>query len=185
MGFMKFLSKGKKPSVDELDVPPLPPDSGDFGPMGEEFPAPFPGDESSSELSAFPPFPGKPQGMPTFDDFGIPELRSETPLPRAEGIPSFLQRSAPQPAMPPMQSPAEHHAHLKTNYIHVTDYKQMTADMAQIRSDLRKASLGLTEMLHSAVEREKDYNRYRNALMDMQKKLVFVDKTLFRKGETQ
>ena len=61
----------------------------------------------------------------------------------------------------------------------------MTADMAQIRSDLRRASLGPTEMLHSSADREKDYNRYRNALMDMQKKLVFVDKTLFRKGETQ
>ena len=166
MGFMKFLSKGKKPSVDELDVPPLPPDSGDLGAMGGEFPAPFPGDDASSELS------------------GIPELQDKLPRPE-QRVPAFLQRSASQPAMPPMQPMAEHHTHLKAIYIHVTDYKQMTADMAQIRSDLRRASLGLTEMLHSSADREKDYNRYRNALMDMQKKLVFVDKTLFRKGETQ
>ncbi|HIH91285.1 TPA: hypothetical protein HA281_00630 [Candidatus Woesearchaeota archaeon] len=184
MGFMKFLSKGKKPSVDELDVPPLPPDSGDLGAMGGEFPAPFPGDDASSELSGFAPYPGGLQDTPAFDDLGIPELQDKLPRPE-QRVPAFLQRSASQPAMPPMQPMAEHHTHLKAIYIHVTDYKQMTADMAQIRSDLRRASLGLTEMLHSSADREKDYNRYRNALMDMQKKLVFVDKTLFRKGETQ
>jgi len=36
-------------------------------------------------------------------------------------------------------------------------------------------------MAKTITEREKDYGRYKNALIDIQKKLVFMDKTLFSK----
>ena len=63
--------------------------------------------------------------------------------------------------------------------------KQVMTGLTQIRSDLRKAGLGLAEMLNSIAERERDHNKYRNALMDMQKKFVFMDKTLFSREEAR
>ncbi len=55
----------------------------------------------------------------------------------------------------------------------------MMDDITTIRSDLRKAGLGLSSMMDTISEKEKDYAKYKNHLNDIQKKLVFADKTLF------
>lgn len=186
MGFLRFLKRGKS-QTDELDLPPAPPSPMDFGDLDKDFSAPMPGDEMFSQLGFSSPS-GKMNEFPSFDDLQMPgdthgDIQKLMPENR---IPTFLQQpmpNAPERQMPMTAPMHEHHVHHgKSTYVRVQDFRQMMVDLNQIRSDLRKGGLWLTEMLGTIANREKDYSRYRNSLMDIQKKLVFMDKTIF-KGE--
>ena len=186
MGFLRFLSKGKDKRGDDLDVPPAPPTSLDFSDFDKEFSAPLPGDEMSSQLGSFPSEPSFPKqdDFPSFDDLKFGDEQQQAPqMPEPSRLPSFLS-NAPQPQPTQGAPAAQSHEHYQTKgavYVKVDDYRQLMADLTMIRSDLRKAGLGLGEMAKTITEREKDYGRYKNALIDIQKKLVFMDKTLFSK----
>jgi len=200
MGFLRFLGKAKDAKkADDLDVPPAPPSSLDFSDFDKEFSAPLPGDDMSSQLGSYPDmppipeepekgqnqfkedFPGFPpqESAPRFDD----SMFNDGPAPpEPSRLPSFLSKG-PAPSQPQAASSSdprpEHHSMKGSVYVSVDGYRQMMRDITVIRSDLRKASLGLTSMLGTIAQREKDYARYKNHLNDIQKKLVFADKTLF------
>ncbi len=189
MGFLRFLGKNKQKGADELDVPPSPPSSLDFGDFENDLATPLPGDEMTSELSAYP----RPQAMgkdefPSFDDLKFPEDDQGDAIPMSlptpeQKFPSFSSQPPVQlqhEVMPRAQAKQSH----GPTYIRVQDYQKMMGDLTLIRSDLRKAGQGLSEMMTTVSGREKDYSRYRNMLIDIQKKLVFMDKTLF-KGEAK
>ena len=191
MGFLRFLSKKQDKKVeDELDIPPPPPSNMGLG-IDSDLNAPFPGDELSSGLS-FPKEGAKPQtdkDLPSMDDFdfdipasiseparAMPTMEMPRPMP-----PQTRPISSPQmPSMAPSSGAPETQG--KALYIEVDQFRKMMQDLSDIRSDLRKTEQVMGHMISTEVNRDKDYARYRGLLNDTQRKLVFIDKTLFKGG---
>lgn len=183
---------------DELDVPPPPPSSMGMSGIDSDLNAPFPGDELTSGLS-FPKQDSKQQssqskGLPTIDDFDfdapsnrmemsrpMPEMNMQMPRqsPSQMQPSSFgnVQRPIISPDMPSPNAPEQFGHSL---YVEVEQFRDMIADLAKTRTDLKRMEAVMEHMLVTEANRDKDYAKYRTILNDTQRKLVFIDKTLFK-----
>ena len=201
MGFLRFLGRKQERKDDELDVPPPPPTSMGMTGMDADLNAPFPGDELTSGLS-FPKEVAKPQiqqqgkGLPSMDefDFDVPtqNLGASRPMPGVD-----MQRQMPQAQPMQMQSTSFGNAQKpiipsdmpapnapeqfgRALYIEVEQFRDMMTDLAKTRSDLKRMETVMEHMLATEANRDKDYAKSRGILNDTQRKLVFIDKTLFK-----
>ncbi len=191
MGFLRFLSKKQERKADdELDIPPPPPSSMGMSGIDADLNAPFPGDELSSGLS-FPKQASKPQGkeLPSVDDFDF-DIPSQNPEPpQSAPMMEFPKQASPiraiSPSQPqPVKSSSSETLEAAGNalYIEVGQFRHIVQDLSDIRSDLRKTEQVMEHMLATEANQDKDYARYRGLLNDTQRKLVFIDKTLFKGG---
>ncbi len=190
MGFLRFLSRKQDKKVeDELDIPPPPPSSMGMSGLDSDLNAPFPGDELTSGLS-FPKQgaqqPSKGQ-LPSMDDFDfdIPAPRQEPSraMPMMEMMPMPQMRPIASPqSMPTAPTQIDMQTQGKALYVEVDQFRKMMQDLSDIRSDLRKTEQVMEHMISTEVNRDKDYAKYRGLLNDTQRKLVFIDKTLFKGG---
>ncbi|MEM3127158.1 MAG: hypothetical protein QW331_03775 [Candidatus Woesearchaeota archaeon] len=69
----------------------------------------------------------------------------------------------------------------KPLYIGVMDYKAIVDDLAQIRVSLKEADDVLFRLEEFKEEEEKEYKRWQSSLIDIQRKLIYADKSLFAK----
>ena len=70
----------------------------------------------------------------------------------------------------------------RTIYIKVNNFKAMLGSIIIIRDDLKKSEETLTKLENIKSTKDKSFDKVRLCLDDLQKKLIFIDKTLF-KGE--
>ena len=230
MGFFKFLKRGKKESLDDLDLPPLPPlknshgnldIDADFGQELPDFPE-FPdldkelGADSNGELPKLdfpehdelswtpqkygqkPSFGNLPQSddEPVTDDnaaedqdltsYSIPTpvqeskqeiAEPELKLPLAGSYPKSSGRLFSQEKKALRDSPAG-----KTIYLKVDDFKAMLGTITIVRNDLKKTEGYLSKLENLKSAKDSSFDKVKLSLDDLQKKLIFIDKTLF-KGE--
>ena len=196
MGFLKFLKKGKKEDgLDELDLPPAPPPLEDFQDDINMPEIPELGGKDNQEYPAF-----------DFDENGFKGLGGE------EGIEDFSspirENTVPAPliSMPPIQMPPQRMQEIEKQgtpmenqlfqyeknavrvpmttslYIKVDRFKAALGSINAVRNDLKKSEEALMKFESIKDMDEKSINRLKSSLDDLQKKLVFVDKTVF-KGE--
>ena len=171
MGFFRFLTKKKETKVeDELDVPPAPPAPS----IDKDLNIPFPGDEMTSQLS----FPKQATSKAPTDDFDF-EIPSPKPQSVQRPMPSMGQNST---AMTGGESEPMKDTIGKALYIEIDQFRTMVDDLTDIRSALKKTEMVMEHMITTEANRDKDYTTYRNLLNDTQKKLVFIDKTIFKGG---
>ena len=153
MSFLKFLKREKKKEgLDELDLPPAPP--------------PLEGFDEDMSMPEIPDIGGKQAGK----------------MPEAEEN----QASIEQPAMLPREKtlfPHEKKAALvpmgNSLYVKVERFKIALGSINVVRNDLRKSEEALMKLENIKSMEEKSMSKIRSSLDDLQKKLVFVDKTLF------
>jgi hypothetical protein len=194
MGFLRFLSRKQERKVDdELDIPPPPPSS--MSGIDSDLNAPFPGDELTSGLS-FPNQASKQQvqqnkGLPSMDDFDfdtpsarpMPEMNMQVPkaTPLQMSSSSFGSQNSQRPIIPAdMPAPNAPEQFGRALYVEVEQFRDMMNDLTKTRNDLKKMESVMEHMLVTESNRDKDYARYRGILNDTQRKLVFIDKTLFK-----
>ena len=67
----------------------------------------------------------------------------------------------------------------RTVYVRVEDFKAMLGTISIIRSDLRKSEDALLKLENIKNSKDRSFDRIKSHLDDLQKKLIFVDKTLF------
>ena len=67
----------------------------------------------------------------------------------------------------------------RTVYVRVEDFKAMLGTINIIRNDLRKSDEALMKLESIKNSKDKSFDRIKLHLDDLQKKLIFVDKTLF------
>ena len=192
MAFFKFLKMGKKEASENLDLPPAPPSLGGFDEKlafdmpdfekevisGGEFKFP---EEELPELDKMPEFPGSPE---------LEEMPEELPFPP---IPSI---GAPQ-AMPELEQiqegpkldiPAKMEKELlkpekkvllgkRAIYIKVNQFRSMVSDINKIRRDLKESEDALTKLENIKNAKDKSFDKIKSSLDDLQKKLIFIDKT--------
>lgn len=70
----------------------------------------------------------------------------------------------------------------KIIYIKVDNFKATLGSINIVRSDLRKSEEALMKLENMKNAKDKSFDKVKSLLEDLQKKLIFVDKTLF-KGE--
>ena len=68
----------------------------------------------------------------------------------------------------------------KTMYVRVEKFKVMLGTINIVRTDLRKSEDALKKLENIKNTKDKSLDRIRSSLDDLQKKLIFVDKTLFK-----
>lgn len=184
MGFLKFLKKREKVNLpeEELDVPPAPPsiEGEDFGlePLGEELPEP-------PELPELPELPAIEE-EPELEIPELPKMPSYAPeeIPKKPEIPRFK----PEIFVPvedivkkPIFKPKVHEAHkaVKPIFIKLDDYRGVLDEIEAIKSHLNNFEEASMRLEGAKDNRDKRFARWNDVFKDIQKKLVFVDKTLF------
>lgn len=202
----------KKEDFDELDLPPAPPplegfdedialpDFSDFG--KEKISAA--GDELSKfdfpEISQdFPPFSETEEEQPPIASVtaapAIPEeISPATPsIPKPQQIAPEIgedQDASTQGIYPkkerrlfsPEKRAAREMPNVKTVYVRVDDFKVALGGINILRNDLKKSEEALTKLENIKNSKDRSFDRMKSSLGDLQHKLIFIDKTLF-KGE--
>lgn len=168
MGFLKFLKKkeGGVSEEEDLDIPPTPPAIGDkdlgIRSLGEELPEP-------PELPELPELGEEPKEtlmgdvepeIPSFE----PERFEEEPI--KEEIPPHIEIS-------------KHKEITKPIFPKLSHYKEVLDNIEIIKDNLNnfeEASIRLDELKDI---KDKKFTKWDDHFKDLQKKLDFVDKTLF------
>ncbi|MBI2649781.1 hypothetical protein HYX04_00540 [Candidatus Woesearchaeota archaeon] len=190
----------------EGDMPELP-DFPDFG--DEKISAPkeempdfnFPEEEQNapeSKEDAMPEFPGFPEQeenpmppiKPIKASFAVPETMPS--MPEQEGIaeeqPAEKEQAIPPDAYPKIAGRLFSHEKMvlrerpsaKTIYVSVDNFKATLGSISMVRSDLRKSEESLVKLESIKNAKDKSFDRMKSSLDDLQRKLIFVDKTLFK-----
>ena len=211
MGFLKFLKREKKDDLQDLDLPPAPPpleDSQDFNadfafdeksqdiPDFPEIPDVKAPDETKFDLPEldeqekedFPELPDLEEPAP------IPPIKAPTAIPAPEPMPSPvqppMQMHQPEVAKEPVQvakprrlfSHGRKHIERKEVYLRVDKFRAVLGNINTIRSDLRKSEELLMKLENLKNAKDRSFDKVKSSLGDLQKKLIFADRTLF-KGE--
>lgn len=209
MGFLKFLKRGKKSDFDELDLPPAPPSlneedfgAGNFKESMPEFPD-FPEEKISAPKEESFDFG---RGMPEMGNEAMefPELdaqeqpKAPVPMPAAS-VP--VQQALPPKDVAPEQprfTPLDEYPKIekklfsqekrmlherplgKTIYVKVERFKAALGSINIVRSDLRKSEEALAKLESIKASKDRSFDKATASLDDLQKKLIFIDKTLFK-----
>ena len=140
----------------------------------------------------------KDEDMPDFPEF--PEMEEEPKAP-AEPQMQFQPLAAP-PAVQPMPTEKEvpesepqhmqrrglfHHERVprevrarKEVYVRVDRFKAVLDNISMIRSSARKSDEALMRLEDIKNSKDRAFDRVKSSLADLQKKLIFIDKTLFK-----
>ena len=202
MGFLRFLKREKKETLDELDLPPAPPPLGDFDKditlpelpdIGEEIiPQELKFDFPEEERYV----PSK-ERMPEFPKFFPIEEKPPAPMPPISA-PSMLEPMPHEEEHSPVSTDTypkisvKHIAHEKRIsrerligekiYIRIDRFKAALGNISVLRNDLKKSEEALMKLETVKNSKDKSFDKFKASLDDLQKKLIFIDKTLF-KGE--
>lgn len=69
---------------------------------------------------------------------------------------------------------------LKTIYVRVDKFKATLGSINMVKSDLRKSEEALMKLENIKNSKDRSFDKVKMSLDDLQKKLIFVDKTLFK-----
>ena len=148
----------------------------------ENMPAP-------SGESAMPEFPSFPEEMPAAYP-SIPEPSPQILQPMQEpekpsGEEQHEFTPEPHPKMAGMlfsreKSISRGMPGAKTIYVKVDSFKATLGSINVVRSDLKKAEEALTKLESIKNAKDRSVDKLKSSLDDLQKKLIFVDKTLFK-----
>ena len=76
----------------------------------------------------------------------------------------------------------DRHERPRNIFIRVEDFRNALGSIAVIRRDLKNSDENLSKMEHMKASKEKHYDKLKSSLADIERKLIFIDKSLF-KGE--
>lgn len=200
MGFLKFLKKSKKdklelPIDEDLDMPPPPPIT------SKEFPTmpKFEEKTMSSPENKLPNFPDLELNEPKMPNElpeppQLPEVEEKIEMPVVRTKPSVM----PEIKKPKLTDPIdidkkeiqaikeskavlEHEpVPLKPIYIKIEKFKEIKKSSGIIKNDIKNNEDILAKLHDIKSEKDKEFDKWSKTLDDIQKRLIYVDKTLFK-----
>lgn len=199
MSFLDLLKrqKPKKVEFEDLDLPPAPP------PM-EKFDAGMGAEQDL--MPELPPYNENDfKGAPELEQFEIPGMKdweenqpeqeeremlpapqyrksAEAQLPQQEYMPAE-EEAKPTPApytRMPIRISRRHFP--KSSYVNLNDLKEILLGIKKIRNDLGATQNELAAFEDTRIRQDRAYERLNGISHDLQKKLIYMDKNLF-KGE--
>lgn len=204
MGFLKFLNRSKKQDLSSLDLPPEPPKLEGFDDNMPDLPD-FPEITSNEPDKEFKfDFPeDKEEEMPKFPEMGDRKFTPSNPVPAfmpAQPVakPQIehdseqeAEHQAPEIAETGYERPRRifHHERRvlespmrKEVYVRVDKFKMALDGISMIRNSLRKSDEALMKLENIKNAKDRSFDKAKSSIEDLQKNLIFIDKTLF-KGE--
>ena len=100
---------------------------------------------------------------------------------QAEAMPA--PRIVQKPAVdfePKHAKPLHEDARSRTMYVRVDKFRLLLGTINVVRSDLRKSDEALMKLESMKTNVDRSFDKMKASLHDLQKKLIFVDKTLFK-----
>ena len=155
MGFLKniFKPRDKFPEKKELEVPQPPPTS-------EELPSPE--EISSIKEAVIKPRPAPKEGI-------------------IKQFPSLVEKMEKR-AVEKQKEILEEREELtitKPIFIPIKSFKDIVEEVSLISNIVKESEDTLTRTIEFKEDENKEYNRWQSAFKDIQKQLIFVDKSLF------
>lgn len=147
------------PAGKELDIPPAPPSEEDL-PEFPELP------EFGGRLE-----PEKPK---------IPKLT--LPKPKKPSIPQAekLEKKAFKEEKFELEELEEHKESVKPVFVKMEMFQSMINELNLIKNVAKESDEAIARVGDFAQDQEKEFNKWQSQLVDIQKKLIFVDKTMFK-----
>jgi len=163
------LGLPKEKSVSEFELPTFP------SPKIEE------GVGVLEEAPKIPPL-GKPLfGMPKPRPFGVQKPKVEMPeVPRLKPEIRPYERLE-RAAVREERSVLRHEKAEGPIYIRAERFRGILTGTMTIKNSLKTASQSIVKLNEIDINRDKVFEKWHNVLMDLQKKLIFIDKTLFER----
>lgn len=180
--FDKLLGKrGNKDSGVGIPPPPAPP----------EYNKPMQNNDLPNLVPEPPSYP-KPENSAVIPP-DIQEISSgeESRMPKLEDISPSVQeiKETQVQDMPAAQQETselriEKHAVMpgKPLFIRVGDYREVLQGTANIKSHLKEADSVIQRVNELKDEQEKEFNRWKSIIEDINRKMIYVDKVLFESG---
>lgn len=195
--------------LDLPPAPPLPPEEFDEKfPDLPEFPEinaqmddkgfkfDFPNEDGASASGQY----GQPAPAKEDDFMDFQKIEAEMPKLEIKSMPDFnnavhapeqeaMQEEEPQPAsIKPARRlfsreipVTRHHVRSKREvYIRVDNFRAALDNISMVRGSLRNSEEALTRMESIKSAKDKSFDKFKSSLEDLQKKLIFIDKTLFK-----
>lgn len=113
--------------------------------------------------------------MPKIKEY-IPEMEPEPRRTSRAGPYERFSRGAIREEM----SILEHKDAKGPVYMRVDKFRNVLRNVSEMRSGLRASNEILSKLTQIDANADKEFEKWKNIMVDMQKKLVFVDKTLFK-----
>ncbi|MBS3098371.1 hypothetical protein J4209_06275 [Candidatus Woesearchaeota archaeon] len=173
MAFLKFLKKKEKPMEADLDVPPMPPPmEGDeeMGPLSDIPPPP-------PDFEELPPFPSPLEKEETFSkvELTLPEIPEEEALGEVE---EFEGEAIVEKRPLPKEEPIEV---TKPIFVRADKFKDILKEMGHIRGNIKENEAALIRVEDLKEDKEKEFEKWRSNLEDIQRKLTYADQALFKR----
>jgi len=130
--------------------------------------------EVEEKFPEIPPIPEREEVPP------MPILEKEAPIAQPPKAPSLLpEMPAPEPSKPKEEPLPKKEEIKKRKFITIDDFRQIQGDISGMKGVLR----GIDDIFAKLEEvkgiGDKEYGGLYNSLKDIQRKIMFVDKTLF------
>ena len=126
---------------------------------------------------------GMSQEIPAHEEFA--GFTSPMPIPKKRNLQADVRRENWAPSLPRREKERDFEQIIKSGtsmYVSVDKFKVAIGSINLIRSDLRKSEEALMKLENINVTKDRYFEKVRSSLEDLQKKVIFVDKTIF-KGE--
>lgn len=201
--------KLEMPLEGDLDIPPLPVSSKDKLPPMQKLDVEPSSKHKEKDLLekanlSFPDLeppkkPEIPEEMPKLPVSKPPEISEE--MPKSPEFPRFEEKVKPLPSQkltpPPHRARhpisqmeratirEEKHVLMhettpsKPIYLEVENFKEIKRSATLIKNDLRNADEILVKLQDIKENKDKKFNKWQKTMEDIQKKMIFMDKTLF------
>lgn len=196
--FSDFQGLGEKISAPKGEAPKFEfPEDEELAPKGKEEPMNFPSLEMEEgpappiepirAPSVYEPYPPISQTMlePVQEALKVPEPAEYQPK-MQRGLFRHEKMFKEEPREPMYEGASSDVGQIvrtgKSIYIKIDSFKATLGNINMVRSDLRKSEESLMKLENIKNSKDKSFNKVKSSLEDMQKTLIFVDKTLF-KGE--
>lgn len=124
-----------------------------------------------------PTFPEIPKEEAKAEEIPLPEIPEE--LPELEELPPEVKaeiKEAPAEIIPEIEIPE---AKEKPIFINLDKYKAVIETLNTMRSNLLKYSELPTKMADIKISKDTTYEKFRNVLEDVERKLLYIDKNVF------
>lgn len=146
--------------------------------------------ENTMEFPSFPEIEEKPMPAipPVRAPFAVPETMPPMPEPEPEQEEIAEEQPMPSDTYPKMAGRLfsqekrilRERPSAKTIYVSVDNFKATLGSINMVRSNLRKSEEALMKLESIKNATDKSFDKMKGLLDDLQRKLIFVDKTLFK-----
>ena len=148
------IKEPKPPHIEDMSKPPEFPDFKEVKPASQLFrPKPAPEMMPGHEIKAPKPIHEKSQFQKSLESTAV---REQKKILDHEGAPS------------------------KPIYVKIDSFKDIKRSIGIIKNDLRNVDEVLLKLQDKKTQKDNEFNKWRNNIEEIQKKLIFVDKTLLK-----